>query len=156
MPASFVPLTNSVVFVHAHVCMWARMCVWCLATAAKSLPLYPTLCDHMDSPTGLLCLWDFPGKNTGVSCHFPLHGVFSTQGLNSCLLWLSHCKQILFHWATREVNSIMMNNDWWWIPNPDKCYFFTWIETLKTKYLLRMICSPKSPSYPLLHSEITL
>ena len=22
----------------------------------------------------LLCLWDFPGKNTGVSCHFPLLG----------------------------------------------------------------------------------
>ena len=22
------------------------------------------------SPTRLLCPWDFPGKNTGVSCHF--------------------------------------------------------------------------------------
>ena len=22
----------------------------------------------------LLCPWDFPGKNTGVGCHFLLHG----------------------------------------------------------------------------------
>ena len=30
----------------------------------------------------LLCSWDFPGKNTGVSYHFFLHGIFLTQ----CLL----------------------------------------------------------------------
>ena len=24
-------------------------------------------------PTRLLCPWDFPGKNTGVDCHFLLH-----------------------------------------------------------------------------------
>ena len=37
---------------------------------------------------GILCLWNFPGKNTGVGCHFPLQGVFPTQGLNhvSCTL----------------------------------------------------------------------
>ena len=48
------------------------------------------LCDPMDcSPTRLLCPWDFPGKNTGVSCHFLLQGVFLTQGLNpmSLLRW---------------------------------------------------------------------
>ena len=36
--------------------------------------------------------WDFPGKNTGVGCHFLLQGTFSFQGLN---LQLMHCKQIL-------------------------------------------------------------
>ena len=30
----------------------------------------------------LLCPWDFPGKNTGVGCHFLLQGIFPTQGLN--------------------------------------------------------------------------
>ena len=25
-------------------------------------------------PTRFLCLWDFPGKNTGVGCHFLLQG----------------------------------------------------------------------------------
>ena len=32
----------------------------------------------------------FPGKDTGVDCHFFLQGIFSTQGLNPCLLHLLH------------------------------------------------------------------
>ena len=32
----------------------------------------------------------FPGKNTRVSCHFLLQGIFPTQGLNLCLLHLLH------------------------------------------------------------------
>ena len=43
---------------------------------------------HRLYPTRLLCPWDFPGKNTGVACHFPLQGIFPTQGLNPCLLCL--------------------------------------------------------------------
>ncbi|MGE2757601.1 hypothetical protein, partial [Escherichia coli] len=34
----------------------------------------------------LLCPWDFPGKNTGVGCHFLLQGIFPTQGSNPHLL----------------------------------------------------------------------
>ena len=34
----------------------------------------------------LLCPWNFPGKNTGMACHFPLQGIFLTQGQNQCLL----------------------------------------------------------------------
>ena len=30
----------------------------------------------------LLFPWNFPGKNTGVGCHFLLQGIFLTQGLN--------------------------------------------------------------------------
>ena len=30
----------------------------------------------------LLCPWDFPGKNTGLSCHLLLQGIFPTQELN--------------------------------------------------------------------------
>ena len=33
---------------------------------------------------------NFPGKNTGVGCHFLLQGIFPTQGSNSCLLHLLH------------------------------------------------------------------
>ena len=50
-------------------------------------------------PTRLLCLWDFlllwdfPGKDTGVGCHFLLQGIFPTQGSNPGLL---HCRQILY------------------------------------------------------------
>ena len=40
----------------------------------------PTLWDPMDcSPPGSSCLWDFPGKNTGVSCPFQLQGIFPTH-----------------------------------------------------------------------------
>ena len=35
---------------------------------------------------GLLCPWDSPGKNIGVGCHFPLQGIFPTQGSKSCLM----------------------------------------------------------------------
>ena len=49
--------------------LWAWLCL--------------TLCDPLDrSPTRLLCLWDFPGKNTEVGCHFLLQGTFPTQGSN--------------------------------------------------------------------------
>ena len=38
--------------------------------------------------------WDFPGKSTGVGCHFLLQGIFPTQGSNPGLL---HCRQTLYH-----------------------------------------------------------
>ena len=38
--------------------------------------------------TRLPCPWDYPGKNTEVICHFLLQGIFSTHGLNPCLLHL--------------------------------------------------------------------
>ena len=41
-------------------------------------------------PTGFLCPWNSPGKNTGVGCHFLLQGVFPTQGSNLRLLCLLH------------------------------------------------------------------
>ena len=39
-------------------------------------------------PTRFLCPWDYPGKNTGVGCHFLLLGILPPQGLNlHLLLW---------------------------------------------------------------------
>ena len=55
---------------------------------------------HGLQPTRLLCLWDFPGKNTGVGCHFLLQGIFRTQGSN---LGFLHCRRILYDLATREA-----------------------------------------------------
>ena len=43
---------------------------------------------HGLQPTRLLCPWNFPGKITGVGCHFLLQGLFLTQGLNLILLRL--------------------------------------------------------------------
>ena len=36
----------------------------------------------------LLCLWDFPGKNTGMGCQALLRGIFPTQGWKAHLLCL--------------------------------------------------------------------
>ena len=44
----------------------------------------------MDCDPPGYCPWDFPGKNTGVSCHFLLQGIFTSQGSNPCLLCLLH------------------------------------------------------------------
>ena len=49
-----------------------------------------TLQCHGLKPARPLCPWDIPSKNTGVVCHFLLQGIFSTQGLNLCLLGLLH------------------------------------------------------------------
>ena len=35
----------------------------------------------------LLCPWNFPGKNTGVGCHFVLQGIFDT-GIEPAFLTL--------------------------------------------------------------------
>ena len=50
--------------------------------------LCPTLWDPR-----LLRPWDFPGKSTGVGCHFLLQGIFLTQGSNPGLL---HCRQMIY------------------------------------------------------------
>ena len=42
------------------------------AAAAKSLQSCLTVWPHRQQPTRLPCPWDFPGKNTGVGCHFLL------------------------------------------------------------------------------------
>ena len=50
--------------------------------------------------TRLLCPWDFSGKYSSVSSHFPLQGIFPTQESN---LHLLHFRQILYCWAIREA-----------------------------------------------------
>ena len=44
-------------------------------------------------PARLLCPWDFPGKDTGVCCHFLLQGIFPSQGSHPGLLY---CRRILY------------------------------------------------------------
>ena len=58
----------------------------------------PTLLQvHGLKPIRLFCPWDFPGKNTGVGCHFLLQGIFPTQGLNPHFL----------HW---QADSLPLNH----------------------------------------------
>jgi len=39
----------------------------------------PTVCDPWTVAVRHLCLWDFPGKNTGVGSHSLLQGIFPIQ-----------------------------------------------------------------------------
>ena len=49
--------------------------------------MYLTVWDPMDcSLPGSSVCGISPGKNTGVVCHFLLHGIFPTEGSNLCLL----------------------------------------------------------------------
>ena len=53
--------------------IWATREAHLLAhAAAKSLQSCPTLCNHIDGGHQAPRLWDSPGKNTGVGCHFLL------------------------------------------------------------------------------------
>ena len=72
--------------------------MWVLSCSATSDSLWP----QGLQPTKLLCLWDSPGKSTGVGCHFLLQGISPMQGSNPHLLCLLHCRRILYHWATGE------------------------------------------------------
>ena len=61
--------------------------------------MFDSLRPHELWPTRLLHPLNFPGKNTGVGCHFLLQEIFLTQGSNPGLL---HCKQTLYHLSHRE------------------------------------------------------
>ena len=60
-------------------------------------------------PARLPYPWDFPGKDTGVDCHFPLHGIFSTQGSNLSLLC---CRWILYRWTTKAFQQYLLRLLW--------------------------------------------
>ena len=73
----------------------------------------------MDWPTRLLCLWDFPGKNTGVGCHFLLQGIFPAQGLNPRpLVWQVDSLQ-LSHQGS-PLNSTVLGITWQKLTNAAK------------------------------------
>ena len=63
----------------------------------------PTLCDPMDYIACQVPLFmEFSRQGHWSGLPFPTPGVFLTQGLNLSLLYLLHCRQILYHCATWE------------------------------------------------------
>ena len=92
-----------------------------------------TLCDPMEcSLTRFLHPWDFPGKNTGVGCHFLLQEIFPTQGLKP---GLPHCRQTLYclshqgsppqskySWSLNKMDLYCLESSYmWWL------LFFHWV-----------------------------
>ena len=77
-----------------------------------------TLCDPMDCSLPASCLWDLPGKGTGVGCHFLLQEIFPTQGSSQPRdrTWVSCIAGRRFTiWATREaresLNYVIVSGD---------------------------------------------
>ena len=68
--------------------LWKPLCSFSYSVMSDSLLLYGL------KPVRLLCPWNFPGKDTGVGCHFLLQNIFWTQGSNLCL---PRCRWILYH-----------------------------------------------------------
>ena len=62
-----------------------------------------SLQSHGLQPARLLCLWNSPGKNTGVDCQFLFQGIFLTQESNPSFLHLLYYRQILYCWTTGEA-----------------------------------------------------
>ena len=61
-------------------------------------------------PVRLLCPWDFPGKNTGVGCHFLLQGIFLTEGSNPCLLhWQPISSLLIYRGSKKLSHDILMS-----------------------------------------------
>ena len=80
------------------------MCVCvCVCVCVLVAQLCLTLRLHGLYPTRILCLWDSPGKNTGVGCHFLLQGSSKTRDRAhiSCL-----GRRILYRRATGEAPCI--------------------------------------------------
>ena len=70
------------------------VCLSCvLSCSVVSVSLQP----HGLQPARLLCLWDPPGKNTGVGCYALLQPVFPTQGSNPRLLVSCIGREALYH-----------------------------------------------------------
>ena len=82
-------------YIYTHVHMY--ICVnGCLYTYMWCAVLSCSVMSNSATPrtvARLLCPWNSPGQNTGVSSLSLLQGIFQTQGLNPGLL---HCRWILY------------------------------------------------------------
>ena len=81
-------------FTHTRKCLTSTIIARSVAQSGWTFFCNPKDC----SPSGSSVRGIFPGKNTRAG--FLLQGIFLIQGSNPCLL---HCRQILYHLATKEV-----------------------------------------------------
>ena len=56
------------------------------------------------SPPGSSCLWDFPGKNTGVGCHFPM-----SYKILKYSFWILHLTNYKEHFKSRSTKLRTIN-----------------------------------------------
>ena len=76
---------------------WLRRVCVCVCARVRARVQSLTHVWLFAMPASLLCPWDFPGKNSGMSCHFLLQGIFPNQGSNLSPL-------CLLHWPTGSLS----------------------------------------------------
>ena len=69
---------------------WLNGFIYDISSSVSHSVIFSSLQSQGLWPARLLCPQDFPGKNTGVGCHFLLQGIFLTHGSNPHLLLLLH------------------------------------------------------------------
>ena len=72
--------------------MWISSVCWVLKVKVKSFSRVQFFATPWPAACQAPLSMNFPGKNTGVGCHFLLQAIFPTQGSN---LGLLHCRQML-------------------------------------------------------------
>jgi len=99
-------------------------CVWAFNCSTMYYFFSPMDC----SPQGFSVHGIFPGKNTGVGCHFLLQGIFLTQGLNPYLCVSCTGRRILYqycHLGSPLLAPIMSNREL----VCKKCLHCKWMNT---------------------------
>ena len=109
--------------------LWVLYQVFCLLPSSHPnikdgclvAQLCPTLWPHGLHPARLLWPWDFPGKKTGLRCHFLLQGIFLTQRWNLRLLhWQADCRFFTTEPPGKPLSMIGIS-----------CCFFSHLQFLK-------------------------
>ena len=101
-------ITKKMVHIPSMPPMWTWACILsCMSLIFLICKIRAIMqeCLTLLRPHGLSLSMEFPGKNTGVGCHFLLQGIFPIQGSNSSL---THCWQSLYrlsHQGSKNNNT---------------------------------------------------
>ena len=100
------------------------------AVAAKSLQSCLTLCNSKDSsPPGSPRPWDSPGKNTGVSCHFPLQCMKVKNESEIAQSCTTLCNPMDCSLPGSSVYGISRQEYWSGLPFPSPQWTWVWVNS---------------------------
>ena len=92
--------------------------------------------------------WDFPGKNTGVGCHFLLQRIFLTQGSNQDLL----CRQanslpLSYQGSHHDCLSLSTNINQYHLRKKSKILFELKEKKVKSLSRVQLFATPWTVAY---------
>ena len=85
---------------------------WLVCVCISPSVISDSLRPHGLLPARHFCLWSSSGKNTGVSGHSFLQGIFPIQGSNSGLM---HCRLMLYSLSHQEAHLVTKQQQLWCI-----------------------------------------